>query len=509
MSVGQFKQTDSGMLPNIVLIMTDQQRFDSLSAYGCRCISTPNIDSIAEKGVIFDNCYADNPVCTPSRASIFTGKPIVGHNVYRLHDNLPVDEKPFTWHLQQAGYSTALFGKLHLSSRIFEDSHRHPHDGFDVYMESKSPYLPMSKLNGYLPWLQANFSDVFKELQEKKRKFGNFPEEAHLSTWVASSAVDFLDNHDQDKPFFCYASFFDPHDPYNDYPLSMEARVDRSRLMDVIHEPDDWDSVPEGMRREHFHGYLGNAAALDVKTLEEIRMGYYASVAFIDRQVGRILECLEKQGLRDNTMIIFTSDHGDMLGDHGLLAKGAFFYEPCTKVPLIISSPTIDARSYGRCSALVQGHDIASTILAYAGLNDGECMAAMPDSIDLHAVVNGTVDISERPAICLYRGTSIDDTKRYFDPPINAGMLRYRQYKLNLYFSTETAGASMEGQLFDLSKDPYELADLFADAGSQDLKNRLIALFLAHLNTMDFRYNKSRGGENFPGTSHWSQNNPL
>jgi len=125
------------MPKNILLILTDQQRFDSLSTYSCQCIKTPHIDSLGKGGVVFDNCYVNNPVCTPSRASIFTGKPITGHNVYRLHDNLPEHETPFPYLLQQAGYTTALFGKLHLSSRIFEDSHRHPRDGLITLSPAK------------------------------------------------------------------------------------------------------------------------------------------------------------------------------------------------------------------------------------------------------------------------------------------------------------------------------------------------------------------------------------
>jgi arylsulfatase len=497
------------MPKNILLILTDQQRFDSLSTYSCQCIKTPHIDSLGKGGVVFDNCYVNNPVCTPSRASIFTGKPITGHNVYRLHDNLPEHETPFPYLLQQAGYTTALFGKLHLSSRIFEDSHRHPRDGFDIYKESKSPYLPPSKMNSYLPWLQENFPEEYDKLQEKKRQYGHFSEETHLSHWIASSAIDFLKHQDRDKPFFCYASFFDPHDPYNDYPVSMEKQVDESELMNIIPGPENWSDMPEGIQREHFNGYLGCAEDLSPEALRSIRLGYYASVAFIDKQVGRILTALEELGLRDDTLIIYTSDHGDMLGDHSLLAKGAYFYEPCTKVPLIMNSPDLDAADFGRSQALVQGHDIAATILSYAGISETEFRGLMPESIDLHTSVKNCDASEQRSAVCLYRGTSIDSTKHYFDPPINAAMLRFKNYKLNLYFHAENAEQPIEGQLFDIDQDPHEQMDLYNNPDLLSVRNHLTALYTAKTNAMDLIYNSSRGGENFPPRSHWSQNNPL
>ena len=103
--------------PNILFIMTDQQRYDSLGCYGADWVQTPNLDRLAREGVLFENCYANNPLCTPSRASMFTGKSIPGHGVYKVHDLLPDDEVPFTKRLQEVGYNTALFGKYHLSGQ--------------------------------------------------------------------------------------------------------------------------------------------------------------------------------------------------------------------------------------------------------------------------------------------------------------------------------------------------------------------------------------------------------
>jgi arylsulfatase A-like enzyme len=494
------------MRPNVLLIMTDQQRFDSLGCYGSAAVSTPSLDRLAAQGARFTNCYANNPICTPSRASIFTGKPIVGHGVYRLHDDLPRSEVPFPFRLREAGYRTALFGKLHLSSRVLEQEHRHRYDGFDVYEEAKAPYLPPSRLNAYLPWLESRHPAVYAELQEKKRTFGHFPEEAHQSRWVSSRAIDFLSAHDRTRPFFCYASFFDPHDPYNDYPKSAESRVDTTRLASPVPEPDDWTRMPHGLRREHEHGYLGACAEFDAEQIRRMRIGYLASVAFIDNEVGRILAALDRLGYADDTLVIFTSDHGDMLGDHGLLAKGAFFYEPCVKVPLIVRYPgTVDGGTVDE--RIVQGSDLAATILSAAGVPTATLSATMPDSHDLLAgVAEGRPGEDDRAAICLYRGSGICDTQRYFDPPINAGMYRLGAYKLNLYFSDETPPA---GQLFDVASDPNELHDLWDDPGHSTLRGELARRFTSELAAMDMQYNASRGGAHFPPPAQWSQNNPL
>ena len=125
--------TTSDSLPNILLIMTDQQRWDSLGCYGQTAIQTPNLDRLARDGARFERCYTPNPICTPARASLLTGRDVLDHGVTKLYDVLADDEVLFPELLQEAGYDTALFGKLHVSSGVHEQTHRHPHDGFDIY----------------------------------------------------------------------------------------------------------------------------------------------------------------------------------------------------------------------------------------------------------------------------------------------------------------------------------------------------------------------------------------
>ena len=223
--------------PNILFIITDQQRYDSLGCYGADWVKTPNIDGLARDGMMFKNCYANNTVCTPSRASIFTGKPVTSHGVYRLHDILPENEVLFTKYLHDAGYRTALFGKLHVSGRIYEAEHRHPNDGFDEYQWCMEPGIHMdSPLNGYSRWLKEINMDFYRELKEKGRKLKHIPVEFHFTHWAAEQAVRFIENSGNEQPFFCMMSVFDPHNPYDDYPEDMLEFIEEDGIPEPLTE---------------------------------------------------------------------------------------------------------------------------------------------------------------------------------------------------------------------------------------------------------------------------------
>jgi arylsulfatase A-like enzyme len=455
--------------PNILVIMTDQQRRDTLGAYGCDWIATPNLDRLAAEGTLFTACTVDNPICTPSRASIFTGKSIPGHSVYRVHDNLPDDEVLFTAHLQQAGYHTALFGKLHVSSRLREEEQRHPHDGFDIYEWCLEPSVGMdSPFNGYVRWLAEQAPDFLERLHRNRRAELHHAEEVHMSKWAADRTIDFIENADSERPFFCLMSLFDPHDPYEDHPLSSRDLVDAAR----IPRPLPQRSTAWAVERERHGSYVGDAEAFTAEDIEEIRLGYGASIAFADRQIGRVLAALAALGQAENTCVIFLSDHGDQLGDHGLFVKGAGLYEPTVGVPLIVRWSGHVAAG-GRCGALVQGHDLAATCLAAAGL---DARALCPESENLAAVA-ATGHTRRRAAICAYRNSGIDNTGRFWEPPLLATMARNERYKLIVYSAPDGA----ERELFDLATDPDEQVNLSGRAEVAMIERALLAEITAFL----------------------------
>lgn len=488
----------SANTPNILLIMTDQQRYDSLGCYGADWVQTPNLDRLAAEGALFENCYVNNTICTPSRASLLTGKHLPGHGVYQLHDILPEDEILFPERLRQLGYTTALFGKLHVSGRVYEATQRHPHDGFDIYEWCMEASIHLeSDFNGYARWLQQHHPDFYRDLQAKGRNLLHIPREYHFTHWAAERTIDFLQQHDSARPFFCMMSVFDPHNPYDDYPLDMRACVDEDTLPKPLFR-DDAEARPFGIRQEMHHSYLGDIAGMTADDFRKMRLGYFASIALIDQEVGRVLDALAQNGLADNTIVIFTSDHGDMLGDHNLLVKGAFFYDAGAKVPLILRWP--GAQRGARATALVQPHDLAATLLTAAGMPPEECRTLMPDSQNLAPLLHGDTTPVHDAAICCYRNTGISDQGVYWNPPIHATMLRNARYKLNYYHADPQTGRPVEGELYDMQDDPQELCNLWEQAGHRRIRQQMTEQLMDWLVRQEIARG-GRGGSAVPDRS--------
>jgi arylsulfatase A-like enzyme len=480
--------------PNILMIMTDQQRRDTLGAYGCDWISTPNLDRLAGEGTLFTRATVDNPICTPSRASIFTGKPVFEHSVFRVHDNLPDDEMQFPERLRrEGGYRTALFGKLHTSSRVKEETQRHPNDGFEIYEWCLEPSVSMdSRFNGYVSWLRETAPGFLAALKQNGRRELHHAEEVHMSKWAADRTIAFIEDARSDgRPFFCLMSLFDPHDPYEDHPLPSRALVDESRIPEPIEKPDP----PDCVHREQQASYLGRADAFTPADIKEIRLGYGASIAFADRQIGRVLDALDKAGLAEDTLVIFLSDHGDQLGDHGLFVKGVGLYEPTVGVPLVLRWPGHIAAG-GRCGALAQGRDVAATCLAAAGLDH----AATPSSEDLVEMADSG-HARRSVAATLYRNSGINNEGRFWEPPMLSTMVRDEHYKLIVYGS----GGRSERELFDLDADPEETRNLAGDPAHGAAEAKLMAE-LAGLMHAEAAQLQPRAAPSLPGAGQRLKN---
>jgi arylsulfatase A-like enzyme len=493
------------------MIMTDQQRYDSLGCYGNKGVHTPNLDRIAEEGVRFDQCYCNATICTPSRASILTGLPLCGHGVYKLHDVLPPEQVLLPERLRRLGYTTALCGKLHVSGRIEEAEKRHPNDGFDVYNYCLDPagLHFNSPLNGYAQWLREKDPQFYELVLEKGKQIEHFPADLHYSKWAAESAVHFIENAPKGKPFFCKLSFFDPHDPYMDYPEEYGQMVDVKNLPPVRPLLEGNAPIPEGAQRERDRPIQPHGAQAE-DLVRRSRIGYYASIAFLDNQIGRVMEVIENRGLADNTIVLFVSDHGDMLGDKGLLTKGAYFYDPSSRVPFLLRYPgTLPGNTV--CKHLVQPHDIAATLLAAGGMNPDERKTLMPHSMNLLRLLEegDTYEQYRDYAVTLYRNSGYGPGGTYFDPPIYCSMFRDTRYKLSIYHrasgegyyegvpgdSRPDKGTSMEGELYDMEADPLETINLWNKPEYQENKWSLISRLMDWMVKMDVAYVGSRGGE--------------
>ncbi len=484
--------------PNILLVMSDQQRWDTLGCYGCRAIITPALDGLAAGGVLFERCYVNATICTPSRACMLTGKPPPGHGVYRLHDTLPDDQVLLPAHLAGLGYQTALVGKLHVSGRMVEAERRHPHDGFERYEWCIDPQIHLdSPFNAYAAWLREHQPEFLRSLESGPQD--HHPAEAHFSTWAAERAIAFLGERDPARPFFLNVSLFDPHSPYFDYPPAAGDLVDRDaigpvRPLTAAHEP-----VPGGVARERegFHRRYGRDSG--GRSVADVRHGYYASVAFLDRQVGRILAELERRGLADNTVVLFVSDHGDMIGDYELITKGAYFYDPCTRVPMILRLPRAEGAGT-RVADLVQPHDLAATLLRAAGMPSADVAALMPESQDLAALARGDIAAAAGTArdyaLTMYRNSGYGNAG-YWDPPIYGTMFHDGRYKLNLYHNSDARRAP-EGELYDMHADPAETTNLWNSPEHAARRAHLTDRLHATLVATEVTHVAGRGGTSWP-----------
>jgi len=480
--------------PNILVIMTDQQRSDSLGCYGADWVQTPNLDALAAGGTRFRTCTVNNSICTPSRASIFTGKELPGHGVYRLHDRLPDSETLFPERLRtEAGYRTALFGKLHVSGRAIEEAELHPRDGFEVYEWCLESCVSMdSRFNGYVSWLRDRDPAFLADLRARQRQVKHHPEAVHFTRWAAERTIDYIrERARRNEHFLCVMSLFDPHNPYEDYPLSMADRVDRARIPDPIPR----ETLPACARREREGSYLG--AGFDPEALREMRFGYGASIAFADQEIGRVLAALDEAGIADDTLVIFLSDHGDSLGDHGLMVKGVALYEPAINVPLIVRWPGHVPAGHS-ATALAQAHDIARTCCAAAGLDpvrDG------PFDTGENLVDLASGPATRRVAVTAYRNSGINRDNAYWSPPMLATSVRGPQEKLIAYSS----GGATEYEFFDLAADPREEVNRFGDP---DCLGRTLDLFqeLAGWLQREAEFAGSRGGGGFPSSDSFMEN---
>jgi arylsulfatase A-like enzyme len=386
--------------PNIILITTDQQRYDSVRMNGSSFMHTPNMDRIGKEGVSFDRAYCPNTVCTPSRVSLMSGLHLSRHGAYNI-GTFASDYAPFmSTILREHGYRTHHIGKAHWHPFWVDspenqkvDEHGTPMQNFAGF-ETAEPAIGHTTfgITGfYEHWVKQKGFDpkslkVDRLFEEDANDTGNWnlPVELHNGHWIAERAIDFLENHKGDQPFFLNLGFQDPHHPHV-LPYDYMNRVDPDTIplpdTDIDNESGFAEHIPlfhDGkMVESRFNGQFviaGNVKAAwkpyfkDEEKTRATRAYYYSMVQLIDEQLGRILETVDKLGLRDNTLFIFTTDHGELLGDHSIGQKGPMVYEGVTHIPLVMRYPNgFDPCKVEECVSLI---DLLPTILDFAGIQD-------------------------------------------------------------------------------------------------------------------------------------------
>ena len=356
--------------PNIIFIMADQLAAKSVGCYGSGVDSTPTLDKLAAEGVRFERAYAHFPVCAPNRASILTGRSVSVHGITTNNLVLTNDNPTYIQVLKMNSYRTAGFGKFHhtpMQQPLPEDF---SYLGFDESVPTED-----TKLGPWLDWIEKEYPEYYeralamcwpmqylKEYGKEKRNLmpawekayknilqpiqqnsewqamytSPLPAKLHQTTYVTDLALDFMKRHlesHQDTPFFCNISYIDPHDPY-DPPVPYDSMFKPEDMPDPI--PNMWKE--RGCKLlEHTQDWL-NCRMLDgnEKLVKKLRALYHGSIRFIDDQINRIVDFVSREGLWQNTILIFTTDHGDMMGDQGLMFKGEMHYDGSARCPLII-----------------------------------------------------------------------------------------------------------------------------------------------------------------------------
>ena len=454
--------------PNILWICTDQQRWDTLGCYGNDFVQTPNLDRLAQSGVVFEHAYSQSPVCTPSRGSFLTGRYPRTNRCRQNGQSMPPDEVLVTKVLADAGYTGGLAGKLHLSAchpSVTPSFERRVDDGYAEFHWSHHP-APEWPTNEYHHWLhERGVAYQTTPFHESKYVKSGMDAAHHQTTWCAQQAINFVEAAARfDRPWFFSVNFFDPHHPFDPLAEYLERYVERLADLPLPNfVPGELDTKPVFQQIDHRAAYnspgLYPFAEMAPDDHRLLRAAYWAMVDLIDAQVGRMLESLERTGQLDNTIVIFMSDHGEMLGDHGIYLKGPYFYEPAVRVPLIVSWPGVIAG--GRRSSLVELVDIAPTLLHAADLPGYEGMQGR--SLWPLLTGDGALDHHRDDVYCEY----LNAMPVHQDPAANATMLRTDRYKLVAVHGQPT------GELYDLDADPLETHNLWNDPGRQSLRFEL------------------------------------
>ena len=369
------------MRPNLILITVDQMRRDCMGAAGHPVVETPNLDAMCRQGHRFTHAYSAVPTCIPARAALLTGLSQRSHGRVGYEDGVPwTYPHTVAAELTAAGYQTQCVGKMHVYPQRnccgFENVILH--DGYLHYARNAGCATGESYegTDDYLRWLRvgcgpaADLIDSGLDCNSWVARPWPFPEEYHPTNWCAAETVDFLRRRDPTRPFFLHTSFVRPHSPLDPPQFYYDMYAGRDFPMPPV---GDWADTEDLEQMGRFTDCKWGI--IPQESLRRARAAYYGLITHVDHQIGRILEAVEEHGLTKNTIFLFTSDHGDLLGDHNLFRK-AFPYEGASAIPLVVFDPGNHLRlpQNETRDALVELRDIMPTLLELAGAPIPACV---------------------------------------------------------------------------------------------------------------------------------------
>ncbi len=451
--------------PNIIFIITDQQRFDTINALGFDYMDTPNLDRLVREGVTFTQCHVTAASCAPARASLFKG--YYPHTTGILKN---ADRWRHSWIelLNQSGYHCTNVGKMH--SWPFETElgfhERYVVENKDRYLEGRYYFDEWDKALRFRGLVKQQ-REQYRQLPDYRERIGAFewklPEDTHPDNFVGDMATWWIESHPKTDPLFLQIGFPGPHPPYD--PIERYVTPYLNKDMGLLPVTDEeLASQPAAFKelRQHNFEIDHDSVHLPLAPTQEQRQRqrayYHANMTMIDEKVGQIINALDSKGYLDDSILIFTSDHGDCLTDHGHSQKWTM-YDQITRVPLIVWAPHRFAGQQ-TVDALIQQMDLGPTILQWAGI-------PVPDSLEaisLDRAFESPGQWKGRPFV--YAEQAADGILtgcKYMT------MVRDHDWKL-VHFLDQP-----DGQLFDLKDDPNELQNLWDDDSASKQKQRLLA----------------------------------
>jgi len=500
--------------PNIVLFMVDQLSARWLEEPAINTIPTPNIDRLRSEGVTFTNTIPSNPLCTPARATISTGLTTRGHGVlqngYRLDPQLPT----FMRLLQNAGWRTGAAGKVHHIphyesaypeyeqygfdvTHITEDSRvgewldwireKHPEHVEDVLATIWATNVPAlheygpdgENLASRIDAIRDDYEWTTEEFPENTPLAHTlpFPKELSQTEWITRHGEEFIRETDRDQQFFAQISYVQPHSP-SEPPAEYIDDVET----DEIPEPSPVEWVDDPAAPDWFSETEGARTSIP-DDWRRRRQYFFADVVHLDEQLGRVLDTLEKTGRRENTYVIFLSDHGELLLDHGFTGKNERHYDTCIRVPLTIAGPGLEEGI--ECDEFIQFVDIFPTILDMAGVSS-------PDPTVMGSFLDEQPEYLQGDSLLPFcRGESPDDwrTEAYVESYNNIDSLspkfwprtiRTQEFRYTWY--PHNSGQ----QLFKVDEDPHEQENLVDDPDFEDVRRELHDCLLEHVVLQDY-----------------------
>ena len=459
---------------NVLWICTDQHRGDSLGCYGNPWLDTPNLDALARRGVLFEQAYCQNPTCTPSRASFLTGRYPRTTRCRQNGQPFRNDEKLISKIFEENGYVCGLAGKLHLnpcSPTVCNGMERRVDDGYAVFHWSHGGHDGWAT-HEYFQWLrERNVRFAARNVEGTELVQYGMDEPYHQTTWCTEKAINFIKaNAEYGNKWMFSLNIYDPHHPFD----PPKAYLDKyMQILDTLplpnYAPGELDNKPYFQKVDHggaYNNHDSNNAAIIYDNMSDyehrlMKASYYAMIELIDHQLGRLFETLEETGQLENTIVIFTADHGEMLGDHGIYLKGPYFYDGAVRVPLILSCPGAIQQGK-RSSALVELMDIAPMLVEACGFAPQPQMQGK----SFWGLLTGREDLNHHKDYVY--SEYYNSMPWHKDPTAQATMVFDGRYKIVAVHSTN------EGELYDLDTDPQERINLWDSQKHRALKTDML-----------------------------------